>query len=200
MSDVSVRVAAFQISVTNVPYEVNVRALYVQIATGNAVIDEASDVEAFNTEVFVFALIIVANEVEAVVMSDWTANEPDVKPAPVRVRVPNVQTSEAVKLVEFVTRCLPIVPAPVSVDDATSQTSAAKVPNVVNDLVPLAQTAVGIVATRDDDAVRTVALVLLLIVVIAEEICELVLVLMFEANEVEAERIVVLTADVIPEV
>lgn len=51
-----------------------------------------------------------------------------------------------------------------------SHTSAARVPNVVSDRALLFHTAVGIVARSEDDAVRTVALVLLFIVVIADEI------------------------------
>jgi hypothetical protein len=49
------------------------------------------------------------------------------------------------------------------------QTSAARVPKVVRDLDVAAQTLVGIVEASEVEAVRTVALVLLLIVVIAEE-------------------------------
>ena len=50
----------------------------------------------------------------------------------------------------------------------------------------LPQTAVGMVASNEVEAVRTVALVFVLIVEIAEVICELVFALMTEASEVEA--------------
>ena len=91
------------------------------------------------------------------------------------VRAEYVQTSEAVSepvpppLVRP-EMCLPTEPAVVSVDVATFQMSVTNVPNVVRDRVPLAHTAVGIVATRDDEAVKTAELVLLLIVVMADEI------------------------------
>ena len=67
-------------------------------------------------------------------------------------------------------------------------TSAARLPKVVREREVLPQTAVGMVASNEVEAVRTVALVLALIVEIAEVICELVFALMTEASEVEAVR------------
>ena len=64
--------------------------------------------------------------------------------------------------------CLHAVPA-VNVDVAIFQTSAAREPKLESVLVfALPQTAVGMVANNEDEAVSTVALVLLLIVVIAD--------------------------------
>ncbi len=128
-----------------------------------------SEVEAERTEALVLELMAVwllvmelpttaASEVEAVVTSDVLAKVPEVRVASVRLRVPYVQTSEAV------------IPAPeVRVRVPFNHTSAASVPKVVRERVATFQTAVGIVARRDDEAVRTVALVLLLIVVIADD-------------------------------
>jgi hypothetical protein len=148
-------------------------------------IEAASDVEAFNTVAFVFALTeavpaemfaaieddaastvalvlaftAVIIEDDADVTSDLSANDPDVSVASVRFRVPYVQTSDAV-----------IPDALVSVRVLFSQTSAARVPNVVRDRAPEAQTAVGMVEASEVDAFRTVAFVLVLIVVTAFEI------------------------------
>ena len=174
--------------------------------------DVPSDVEAFRIDEFVLLLIVVtapltwefvlpftlavsaviaeAREEEAEVISDNLAREPDDKVASVRLRVANVQTSEAVIPVDtLLANCFPIVPAPVRVEVAMFQTSAARVPKFDNVLVyaPV-QTAVGIVEASDDEAVSTVAFVLLLIVVIADEICELVYAFMFEASDEEADR------------
>mgnify|MGYP000440957184 CR=1 FL=1 len=81
----------------------------------------------------------------------------------------------------FVTICFPTVPAPFNVFVATFQTSAASVPNDESVRVLLAQTAVGMVAARDELAVRTVELVFELIVETADETCEFVLALMTAA-------------------
>jgi hypothetical protein len=156
------------------------------------VIAEPSDEEAVSIEAFVLvltdeitaavcefvlALITAARDVVAVVTSDSVAREPTVSDPSVRFRVANVQMSEAVispslsvdtTTSRLSTRCLPTVPAPFSVDVATFQTSAARVPNEVRVLVLFDHTAVGIVAKSDDDAVRTVALVFELIVVITD--------------------------------
>ncbi len=69
------------------------------------------------------------------------------------------------------------------------QTSAARVPKVVRDLAAEDHTARGIVAPREVEAVNTVALVLLLIVVMAEAIVALTAVVtaaMFVESEVDA--------------
>jgi hypothetical protein len=81
----------------------------------------------------------------------------------VRFRVPYVQTSDAV-----------IPEAEVNVRLPFTQTSAASEPKVVSERAPEDQTASGIVAANEVDAVSTVALVLLLIVLTAELICEFV--------------------------
>jgi len=92
------------------------------------------------------------------------------------VREPNDQTWDAVKFEEviFVANTFPIVPAFVSVDVATFHTSAASVPNDVKVREADDQTARGIVAASDVEAVKTVAFVFALIVEIAEVICEFV--------------------------
>ena len=115
---VRVRVAADQMSVAIAVPDVSVLVAAFQTLSG---IDVARDVEAARTvasvfaltalvipEVcaFVFAFTTAAIEVEAVVtveftlvvarlMSAFVAREPVVKPAPVRVRVAEIHTSEA---------------------------------------------------------------------------------------------------------
>ncbi len=152
----------------------------------------AIDEDAVVTMAFVFAFtavvtaaILVESEVEALVTSDCTAREPDERVASVRFLVPYVHTSAAVREPPPLVRVrVPLV-----------QTSAARVPNVVRDREALDQTARGIVAPRDVDAVRTVALVLLLMVVIAEAMVALTAVVtaaMFVESEVEARSTVAL--------
>jgi hypothetical protein len=207
--DVSDLVVAFQISVTRVPKLVRVLDEYVQIVDGSEASDEARDELALATTAFVLAVpadMAEAIELEAVerlpvivavlaVISDCTASEPELSPAPVRLREPNVHISRA-EIFEAVASCFPIVPVFVSVDEATFQTSDARVPNDVSVLADVAHTDVGSVANNEDEAVRTVTLVLLLIVVIAEESWEFVLAFTSvvtlaipAANEVEAARI-----------
>lgn len=72
-------------------------------------------------------MIADPSELVAVSTSERVASEPDDSPAPVRVRVPFVHTSEA------------RVPKPVSVRVPLAQTSAASEPNVVSERVPLVQ-------------------------------------------------------------
>lgn len=116
----------------------------------------------------VLALILAASEVEAVVTSDCIASAPTERPAPVRVRDPNVHTCEAVRPVALVASWRPIVPGVVRVDVATFQTSAARVPKLESVLPVDAHTAVGIVEARLVEAVKTVASVWELIVEMAE--------------------------------
>jgi hypothetical protein len=124
--------------------------------------------------VVVSADIAAAIEVEAVVRLATVASDPAVRVASVRLRVaydqmeasvspplPTVETATS----RLSTKCLPTVPAPVRVEVATFQTSAARVPNEVRVRVVLAQTATGMVATSDEEAVRTVAVVFALIAV-----------------------------------
>jgi hypothetical protein len=136
-------------------------------------IAEASEVDAFVTAVLTFE-IAVAIEDDADVTSDCNASVPEVSVPAVSVRVPNDQTSAAVKLepppIEPVANTFPIVPAVVKVDVATFQTSDANVPNDVRVREADDQTARGIVAANEVEAVRTVALVLALIVVTAAAI------------------------------
>ena len=164
--------------------------------------------EALLTAVFVFAFTAVfpveiasASDDDAFVTSDCTANDPELSPAPVRVREPKVQTCDAVSPVAFVASCRPIDPGVVNVDVATFHTSAASVPNVVSEREADDQTLSGIVAARDVDAVNTVAFVLLLMVVTAEVIWLFVLAFILAASEVLAERtaafVFVLTAPVL---
>ena len=129
----------------------------------------------------------VLNEVEALFISERVAREPDESVPDVSVLFVKLQISDTVGAVpppivddftsRFVTTCDPTDPDVIRVEVATFHTSAAKVPNVVRLRVADAQTFTGIVAASEVEAVSTVALVLLLIVVMAAEICELVLVL-----------------------
>jgi hypothetical protein len=159
-----------------------------------AVIAEAILVEAVPTTLFVFALtaevpavIAAAIDVEAVVTFAAVAREPLESVASVRLRVANDHTCEAVRLVPLFASAIPVVPGVVSVDVATFQTSAAKVPNVVSERVPFAHTATGIVDARLEDAVSTTLFVLLLIVEIAVVNCEFVFALTADVPAVIAE-------------
>ena len=116
---------------------------------------EPIEVEAFKTAELVFVLteavptvMADARELEAVVTSDCRARAPEVSVASVKSLTPYVQTSAAV-----MPRPTPLV----SVLVPLFHTSAARVPKVVRDLAVLAQTAVGMVARSDVEAVRTVA-------------------------------------------
>ena len=92
----------------------------------------------------VFPLTTAAIELEAVVMSDCTASEPEVRPAPVRVRVVADQISAAMAVPE------------VRVRVAEAQMSAMSEPNVVRLRVSFDQTAVAIsVAAGADDVAIT---------------------------------------------
>ena len=155
----------------------------------------ASDEDAFKTVVLT-PEIAFARDVEADVTSDWRAKAPEVSVPAVSVRVPNDQTSEAVRPVEFVARTFPIVPAVVSVDVAIFHTSEARFPNVVRERVADDQTASGIVAAREVEAVSTVAFVFASIVLIADVIWEFVLALTFEATDVDAAVISAANVDV----
>lgn len=111
-----------------------------------------------------FAFTTAAIELEAVVRPEVTfaavASEPVSSVASERRRVAYDQTSDAVA---------PPLPE-VSVRVPFAQTSAAREPKVVKLRVPLDHTPVGIVDANDEDAAKTVASVLELIVEIAEEI------------------------------
>jgi hypothetical protein len=150
--------------------------------------------------VLVFEFTVEAILVDAVVTSESVAREPEVRPAPVRVRV------------------------------ADDQTSAASVPKVVSVRLPAAQTFAGILViddasceTIDDDAVATILLVFALMTAASDEVavkialfvfeltalvipdvCALVLALILAASDVDAVRIalsvLLFTADVIPDV
>ena len=129
----------------------------------------ASDVEAARTVELVFALTKVTTDVEAVAMveardvealrtSDCSASDPEEREPAVRVREPNDQMDEAVSPVLPLLASVkpaPVVPGVVTEEVATFQTSAARVPNVVSDLVPFAQTAVGMVENSEVEAVRS---------------------------------------------
>jgi hypothetical protein len=154
-----------------------------------------SDVEAFEILVpFAVTLVLIVakvapSEVLAVVMSVTLAREPLVRVASVRFRVANDQTCDAVRDEEFVASCIPIDPGVVRVEVAIFHTSEARVPKVVSVRVADVQTLSGMFAAKDVDAVRTVALVLLLIVVTAEVMFAAVAAVpavMFAASEVEA--------------
>jgi hypothetical protein len=180
--DVRVRVVADQRSAAIDAPEVSVRVLNAQTLAGIEAIADASDVDAFVT-------------------SDWTARVPLLRLAPVSVRAPKLQTCDAVRLPDppLLANCNPIDPAVTMLEVATFQTSEAKVPKVVRDRVADAQTLSGMVAPSEVDAVKTVALVLLLIVVTAPDTWELVLVFTASvpdattcASEVDAARVVAL--------
>jgi hypothetical protein len=152
------------------PREVEAKSVWAFTLVVTPPMANASDDEA----AFVFALIATceaviaeARLVEAFVTSDCTAREPTESPAPVKVRVPNDQTWEAVRLDPPLASVIPIVPALVRVEVATFQTSEASVPKVVRERVPADQTAVGMVEASDVEAVRTVESVWVLMVLIA---------------------------------
>jgi Ni,Fe-hydrogenase III small subunit len=126
--------------------------------------------------VLVLAFTIATTEEEAVVRSERVAREPEERVASVRVRLPYDQILAAVapppeEILETAasrveTRCFPIVPMAVIVDVAKFQT--------LN----------GIEVARDEEAARTVALVLVLIL----EAREVDAFVMSEPIEVEAVR------------
>ena len=74
--------------VSIVPIEVEARLVFVLTV-------EATDVEALPTMVLVLVFTLEAIELDAVVRSLSVAREPEVKPAPVRVRVAALHTSVA---------------------------------------------------------------------------------------------------------
>jgi hypothetical protein len=113
-------------------------------------------IEALRDEEALFVLLLIAVSVELRLAA--VASEPVSSVPSERRRVAYVQTSEAVREEPLVNVLVPFV-----------HTSAAKVPKVVREREVADQTAVGIVEASEVEAVRTVALVLLLIVVIAEE-------------------------------
>ena len=165
-----------------------------QTAAGSAVIDEVmelserpSEVEAVSTVAFVFALITAASdeeavctlvlvfafttaaiELEAVCTSSSVARLPEVSPAPVSVRVPEVQTSAA------------SVPKPVSVREPAAQTFAgievmdeamveSVEPSEVEAVSTVAFVLVFITAARDEEAVCTTVFVLLFMTAAKDE-------------------------------
>jgi hypothetical protein len=186
----------------------SVLLLIVEIAVASCVLVfvftlEATEVDAERTAAFVFeftdevpAAIVVPRDVEAVriaelvfafmlevlpVTSLCTAKLPESRTVSESLRVAYVHTSAAVKL-----------PPDVSVRVPLDQISETNVPNVVRERDALVQTPVGIVASNEVDAVRTVAFVFELIVETAEETCELVFAFTTAAIEVEAFRTVAL--------
>ena len=82
VSEVSVRVVAFQMSDAMPTADVSVRPLNAQTVDGIELIAEASDVDAFIT-------------------SDWSAIEPVVSVASVSAREPKLQICAAVRAVEL---------------------------------------------------------------------------------------------------
>jgi len=146
---VRVRVVLVQTSAASVPKVVRERVPEAQTFAGIDVIEDAMEVRDAPIEVeavlvlalttaaieveavlvlaltaAVPALIAAFNDVDAVCTSERVASDPDVRPAPVKVRVPLVQTS------------------------------AARVPKPVKVRVPAAQTFVGIDAIDDVMEVR----------------------------------------------
>ena len=118
-------------------------------------IASARALDALLTEVFVFALIFAANELDAFVTSDCTASEPELRDAPVRVRVVAFQTSVA--------RVPNVVRERVPADQTAVATSVVSVPKEVRVRPLNAQTADGmevIAEARDEEALATVVLVL----------------------------------------
>ena len=179
---VRVRVPFVQTSAASEPKVVSERVPFAQTLPGIEVIDVAmddrvvpSEVEAVNTVALVFALMTAARDEvavvspelvlaftlavlastaapmdeDAVVRSESVASEPEERPAPVRVRVPFVHTS------------------------------AASDPKVVRLRVPFAQTLAGMEVIldaievreipREEEAVRTVALVFALMTAASED-------------------------------
>jgi hypothetical protein len=115
-------------------------------------------------------LTIATTEEVAVVRSESVARDPEERPAPVRVRVPAAQMSEAI--------ATPLVRERVPF----SQISATRVPKVVRERVVAFQTLVGILVAREEEAARTVALVLALTAEVMPEVAPVVP----RAREVEA--------------
>ncbi len=195
-----VRVPLVHTSAASVPKPVRVRVPAAQTLAGIEVMEEAIEVrddprddeavlvfaltsatteeEAVATTVLVLlftlavpAVTAAASEVDAVCTSESVASEPEVKPAPVRVRVAYVQTSAAVSappllMLEIAASMLvasvfPIEPTVVIVEVATCQTALG---------MPLIWDASEVDArlvfaftrpTIDDDAIATTVLVLL---------------------------------------
>jgi hypothetical protein len=183
---VSVRVAETQTSAASVPKVVRLRVLFAQTAAGMSAKFDAIDVDAASTVAFVlvltaevipavavlvFPLTTAATEVEAFWTSLRVASEPELKPAPVRVRVAYVHTSEAVspppadEMLEMVAStlmasCLPIEPGTVSVLDATFQIDAGSEARVeAREVIEL---------PSDDDAISVCAFTFTVPAVIAE--------------------------------
>lgn len=127
---------------------------------------------------FVFALTTAAIEDEAVVTLAAVANKPVSSVASESRRVAYDQISAVVGAA-----------ADVSVRVPLFQTSAARVPKVVRLRALFAHTAVGTVATNDEDAVSTVAVVLLLMVETAELTWVFVFVFTIDAIDEDALRI-----------
>ena len=102
-------IAASMLVASTFPIEPTVVMVLVatfQILAGSAVIDAPRDVEAVRICALVLAFttaamdeeavpIVVLTDVVARLISTFVAREPDVRPAPVRVRVAEIQTSEA---------------------------------------------------------------------------------------------------------
>lgn len=168
---VSVLVVALQTSDASVPKDESVLVVAFQTFSGMEVaseedaartaalvfvlILEASEVDAAKTAAFVFAftlvisaLIALPSDDDAVVTSDWTARLPEERLAPVRVRVPLVQTSAA------------SVPNPVSVRLPAAHTFAGM--EVMDDVIEVN------VAPSEVEAVSTCAFVLALILEASE--------------------------------
>ncbi len=161
-----------QTSVASEPSDVRVRVPFVQTAAGTEEIADASDVEAVSTAEFVFAFTLdvipdvcvlvfafttAAIDEEAVTTSLCSASAPESNVVSDKRRVAYVQTSAAVRVPP------PLVKVRVPLD----QMSDTSVPNVVRERDALFQTPVGMVASNDVDAVKTVALVFELMVEIA---------------------------------
>jgi len=152
-------------------------------------ITAASEEEAVSTaaSVLLFTLAVPAEIAEAreevaVSTSDRVAREPDVRPAPVSVRVPLVQTSAA------------SVPNPVSVRVPAAQTltgievideaiEAMELPSEEDAASTVLFVLAFITAAKDDDAVRTVASVLPLTAETMPAVALLVLALTTAATE-----------------
>ncbi len=123
--------------------------------------DAPNDVEA----VFVFAFTSATTDDDAFCTSDCTASEPESKPAPVRVRVPLPQTSEASVPNEVRVRA-PDAQTLVGTNEIAEETDEIAAPREVEARLVFAFTS----ATTELEALPTVVLVLLFTLAVPAEI------------------------------
>ena len=150
---VSVRVPFVQTSAASVPNPVSVLVPAAQTLVGMFVIEEAIDVSETPSEVeavLVLAFTSATTDELALVTSDKVAKEPEVSPAPVRVRAPDDHTSVA-SVPNPVRVRVPAAQTLVGTNDTADETEAIAVPIEVEAMLVFAFTS----ATTDDEAFVT---------------------------------------------